>query len=114
MTGLVGPLLRLAFGGGLQAVRRRAAGALVDLEDDLARLLRVLVALLAFAALASLALLALAAALVVVFWETYRIGALLLVFVAFGVAAAIAALVLSRLLRERSRVIASTLRELSG
>jgi uncharacterized membrane protein YqjE len=104
--------LRRMGGGYMALARQRLEIAALDVEEELLRFGSLLAALLALVALASLALAAAAATLVVLFWDSARIGVLVGVVVAFAAATAAVAWWLRESLRAKPPFLATTLDEL--
>lgn len=102
-----------ALGAGLaEAGRQRLQLAALDLEDQALRAGALVAALLVATALGMLAVAALAATVVVFFWDTARLAALLGVSLFFIAGTAAALWQLQRGLRERPPLLAATLAEL--
>lgn len=97
----------------LLLARQRLELAALDVEEELAHTGNFLVGALATALLATLSLGALAATVVVVFWDTARIAALVGVTLAFSIATAAAAWRCRRALRDKPPFLGATLGELA-
>lgn len=98
--------------GALLLVRQRLESAALDVEEELLRWAGTVAALLAAVLLAILALAGLAATVVVVFWDTARIAALLGVSAAFALGAVFIAWRVARALRDKPPFLSATLAEL--
>jgi uncharacterized membrane protein YqjE len=97
----------------LLLIRQRLELAALDIEEELLRGGLWLAGAVAAALLGALCLAALAALVVVLFWDTARVAALVGVTLAFGAAAAAAAWKLARAWRDKPPLLAATLAELS-
>jgi uncharacterized membrane protein YqjE len=109
-------LLRSAvqlFGTVMEAAQTRAELLTTEVEEEIQRVARVL--LLGFAALLAGILGALIAGfvIVIVFWDTHRVGAALSVLGVFLLAAAICGMAVRRELRARPRLFDATRAELA-
>jgi uncharacterized membrane protein YqjE len=109
-------LLRSAvqlFGTVMEAAQTRAELLTTEVEEEIQRVARLL--LLGFAALLAGILGALIAGfvIVIVFWDTHRIGAAVTVLGVFLLAAAICGLAVWRELRARPRLFEATRNELA-
>jgi len=111
-TNLLQSAVRLA-GTLLGAVQTRGELLTTEIEQEIGRAARVL--MLGFATLlaAILGLLIAGFLVVVVFWDTHRIGATIAVLIAFVATAAGCGLVLRREIRARPKFLASTRVELT-
>jgi uncharacterized membrane protein YqjE len=109
-------LLRSAvqlFGTVVEAAQTRAELLTTEVEEEIQRVARLL--LLGFAALLSGILGALIAGfvIVIVFWDTYRVGAALSILAVFALAAVICGLAVRRELRAKPRMLEATRAELA-
>jgi uncharacterized membrane protein YqjE len=96
----------------LLLLRQRLELVSLDVEEELLRDGLLLAGALVAALLGALFLAALGALVVVLFWDTARIAALLVVTLAYGAAAAFAVWRLARAWRDKPRFLAGTLAEL--
>ena len=115
-AGPASQLLRSAvqlFGTVMEAAQTRAELLTTEVEEEIQRVARLL--LLGFAALLAGILGALIAGfiVVIVFWDTHRVGAALSVFAVFALAAVICGLAVRRELRARPRLLEATRAELA-
>jgi uncharacterized membrane protein YqjE len=108
----LGPSLSRLGAGTLLAIRQRLELASLDVEEEMLRLVGLIAGALVTALLFALALAAGAATVVVLFWDSARIAALLGVTVFFAASGALAASALTRSLREKPRFLDATLTEL--
>lgn len=99
--------------GSLLLARQRLALAALDVEEELAHTGNFLVSALVAALLGALALAALAATVVVVFWDTARIAALVAITLVFLAAAAFAAWRCHRAQQSKPPFFGATLGELA-
>jgi uncharacterized membrane protein YqjE len=102
----LGPSLGRLGAGVLLGVRQRLELASLDVEEEMLRLTGLIAGVLVTALLFTLALAAGAATIVVLFWDSARIAALL------GVTLFFAASALTRSLRDKPRFLDATLTEL--
>ena len=115
-AGPASQLLRSAvqlFGTVMEAAQTRAELLTTEVEEEIQRVARLL--LLGFAALLAGILGALIAGfvIVIVFWDTHRVGAALFVFGVFALAALICGLAVRRELRAKPRLLEATRAELA-
>jgi uncharacterized membrane protein YqjE len=96
----------------LSLVRQHLELAALDVEEELLRFGTYAALAIATALVLTLALAAAAATLVVVFWETARLTALVGVTAFFALVAALMAWILLRAIRSKPRLMAGTLSEL--
>jgi uncharacterized membrane protein YqjE len=108
----LGPSLSRLGAGTLLALRQRLELASVDVEEEMLRLVGLIAGALVTALLFALALAAGAATVVVLFWDSARIAALLGVTLSFAGGGAMAASALARSLRDKPRFLDATLTEL--
>jgi uncharacterized membrane protein YqjE len=94
------------------AARQRLELASLDFEEELLRTCALLVAALATVLMGMLALAAAASAVVICFWDSYRLASVVGVMVFFGLVAGLMAWRLSIALRDKPRFLAGTLAEL--
>jgi uncharacterized membrane protein YqjE len=87
--------------------------AALELEEETQRLLGYLVLALASLLLFGIAMLMVAVLVIVLFWDSYRIEAVLAMLVLFGVGSAAAALMLRSRFQRRTPLLAGTLAELN-
>jgi uncharacterized membrane protein YqjE len=96
----------------LVLARQRLELASLDFEEELLRTCALLVAALATVLMGMLALAAAASAVVICFWDSYRLASVVGVMVFFGLVAGLMAWRLSIALRDKPRFLAGTLAEL--
>jgi uncharacterized membrane protein YqjE len=110
-VGLGRHLARLAAGS-LVVVRQRLELASLELEEELLRVGLLLARALVTAILLALALLGAGATIVIYFWETARLAAVVGVTAFFALAAVMMAWRVALALRDRPSFLAATLAEL--
>jgi uncharacterized membrane protein YqjE len=108
----LGPSLGRLGAGVLLGVRQRLELASLDVEEEMLRLTGLIAGVLVTALLFTLALAAGAATIVVLYWDSARIAALLGVTLFFAAGGAVAASALTRSLRDKPRFLDATLTEL--
>jgi uncharacterized membrane protein YqjE len=97
----------------LSMVQTRLELAAIEIEEESQRLLGYFVLVLLALVLFGIAMLLVSLAIVLMFWDSYRIQAALLLALLFGVAAAVAGLKLRASVAARPRLLAATVGELN-